>query len=125
LPHSKKIAGDRGEDLAAQYLESRGYSLVARNWRRRWGEIDLIALKGGIMIFCEVKCSRYEGETHPEIRVDRTKQIKLARLARAYLALEQPKIESCRFDVVAVKKEQGRDVIEHIENAFLPPDDWD
>jgi len=125
MPHSKKTARDRGEDLAAQYLQSKGYTILERNWRRRFGEIDIVALKEGVMVFCEVKRSRFSGPSHPEIRVDLKKQFKLARLARAYLATDPPNVESCRFDIIAVKTIQGRDVIEHIENAFFPPDDWD
>ena len=122
---SKKAAGNRGEDLAAKYLEGKGYSIVARNWRQRSGELDIIARQMDILVFCEVKSSRYEGESNPALRVDHRKQLKLSRLAREYLALEHPKIESCRFDVISVKTDQGRDIIEHIENAFWPPDDWD
>lgn len=125
MAHLKKIAGDRGEELAAQYLQAKGYSIIERNWRRRFGEIDIIALKSGVMAFCEVKLSQFSGPSHPEIRVDLKKQFKLARLARAYLAKDPPGVESCRFDIISVKNIQGRDVIEHIENAFFPPDDWD
>lgn len=125
MTYSKKQAGNRGEDLAAKYLEGKGYTIVARNWRQRSGELDIIARRDDVLVFCEVKSSRYEGDSNPEIRVDHKKQVKLAQLARKYLAIKQPKIESCRFDVVAVKTDQGRDVIQHIENAFWPPDDWD
>lgn len=125
MASSKKAAGNRGEDLAAEYLKGKGYSLVARNWRRRSGELDIIARQDDVLVFCEVKSSRYEGESNPELQVNRKKQIRLARLAREYLALEQPAFQVCRFDVIAVKTEQGRDIIQHIENAFWPPDDWD
>ena len=125
MASSKQAAGNRGEDLAANYLEGKGYSIVARNWRQRSGELDIIARQGDVLVFCEVKSSRFEGDSNPELRVDRRKQIKMARLAREYLALEKPEIQSCRFDVIAVKSGRGRDVIQHIENAFWPPDDWD
>ena len=125
MASSKKATGNRGEDLAAKYLAGKGYSIVARNWRQRSGELDIVARQGDILVFCEVKSSRYEGDSNPELRVNRNKQIRLARLAREYLAVEHPQIASCRFDVIAVKSDQGRDVIQHIENAFWPPDDWD
>ena len=125
MASSKKATGDRGEELAAQFLEAKGYAIVERNWRSRGGEIDLIALKEGVLVFCEVKSSQFSGPSHPEIRVDLKKQFKLSQLARAYLANDPPGVETCRFDIIAVKDVQGRDVIQHIENAFWPPDDWD
>lgn len=120
-----KKVGDQGEDLAAEYLERKGYTILQRNFRRRSGEIDLIAYRKGVLAFCEVKSSRYRGESHPEIRVDCKKQIKLTRCARAYLLANPPPFEACRFDVIAVKAHQGRTVVEHIENAFWPPDGWE
>ena len=121
---TKKI-GDRGEELAAEYLQRKGYTILQRNYRQRYGEIDLIAMKDDVLIFCEVKRSRYNGESHPEIRVDWKKQIKLSQCAKAYLAGSPPPFESCRFDVIAVKIHRGRNIVDHIENAFWPPEGWD
>lgn len=121
---NKKDVGDRGEELAAEYLQMNGYAILQRNYRQRFAEIDLVALKDGVLVFCEVKSSRYAGESHPEIRVDYKKQIKLAQCADAYLADDPPPYDACRFDIIAVKTQRGRDVVEHIENAFWPPEGW-
>lgn len=122
---SKKEVGNRGEDLAAQYLQIKGYQILARNWRQRTGELDLVALRQGVLVIGEVKSSRYAGEAHPEIRVDRRKQMQLARLARAYLAQNPATFHTVRFDVITIHAHQGREVIEHYENAFWPPEGWE
>ena len=117
--------GDGGEDLAAEYLLRQGYVILERNYRKRFGEIDIIAEKDGVLVFCEVKRSRFGGESHPELRVNTAKQKKLARCAYAFLAEHLLDFEACRFDILSVKQHQGREIIEHIENAFWPPDGWD
>lgn len=122
---SKKELGDRSEELAAQYLRTKGYTLLDRNWRCRSGELDLIAAKDGLIIFCEVKSSRFPGETHPEIRVNRVKQLKIVRTANQYLAQTQYAFNTVRFDVIVLKQSKGRGIIEHLENAFWPPDEWE
>ncbi len=122
---SKKAVGDRGERLAETYLTGEGFAILERNYRRRCGEIDLIAEKDGVLVFCEVKRSRYEGESHPELQVGYRKQLRLARTALRYLAEKQPQIEECRFDIITVRERQGRITIEHLENAFVPPEGWD
>jgi len=125
LKISTKAVGDRGENLAVDFLIQKGYVLLQRNYRKRYGEVDIIAREGGTLIFCEVKRSRYEGDSHPELRVDRKKQIKITRCARSYLSDDPPAFESIRFDIITVTSRQGRDIIEHIENAFWPPEGWE
>jgi len=125
LKEDRKRAGDRGEEAAANFLQNTGYTILKRNYRQRFGEIDIIAFRDGVLVFCEVKSSRYAGESHPELRVDWKKQIKLSRIARAFISETQFSFESCRFDVIAVKTVRGREVIEHIENAFWPPEGWE
>ncbi len=125
LKTATKEIGDKGEDIAAKYLQEKGYTLLQRNYRLRIGEIDLIAEKQGVLVFCEVKRSRFQGQSHPELRVNHDKQVKLARCAQAFIADRSPSFESCRFDVIAVKTQRGRNVVEHFENAFWPPDGWD
>jgi putative endonuclease len=126
LTSSTKNTGDRGEDLAVQFLQTGGYEILDRNWRHgRQGEIDIVTRRESVLVFAEVKRSRWEGDAHPEFRVDHRKQIKLAQLAQVYLSLHPCYFESIRFDIIAVKNHHGREVIEHIENAFWPPDGWD
>jgi putative endonuclease len=78
--------GRLGEALAATLLEAAGLRVVARNWRCREGEIDLIAAGPGLLVFCEVKTRRGHGYGSPAAALTPTKQARLRRLAAAYLA---------------------------------------
>jgi putative endonuclease len=99
--------GRLGEALAAARLEAAGLRVVARNWRCREGEIDLIAAGPGLLVFCEVKTRRGHGYGSPAAAVTRTKQARLRRLAAAYLAASAAPPCRIRFDVVAVTWPQG------------------
>jgi putative endonuclease len=126
MTFSTKQTGDKGEDLAVQFLKNNGYDILNRNWRwGRSGEIDVVARKGGILVFCEVKMSTFAGDAHPELRVDHRKQMNLSKLAQAYMIQNPCYFDSVRFDIIAVKPHHGRDMIEHFENAFWPPEGWD
>src|SRR5919201_532452 len=78
--------GRLGEALAAARLEAAGLRIVARNWRCREGEIDLVAAGPGLLVFCEVKTRRGHGYGSPAAAVTHAKQARLRRLAAAYLA---------------------------------------
>jgi uncharacterized protein (TIGR00252 family) len=78
--------GRLGEALAATLLEAAGLRVVARNWRCREGEIDLVAAGPGLLVFCEVKTRRGQGYGSPAAAVTPAKQARLRRLAAAYLA---------------------------------------
>jgi putative endonuclease len=83
----KRIIGDIAEKIAARSLLSRNYEIVASNYQKPWGEIDIIAEKGGVVVFVEVKAnSRYQAEFQPERRADWRKMRKVERTARTYLA---------------------------------------
>ena len=111
--------GRLGEDLACQRLTDGGLRVVARNWRCRHGEIDLVAAGPGLLVFCEVKTRRGHGFGTPGEAVTRTKRARLRRLAAAYLdAVEHPPV-SVRFDVVTVTWPLGgAAVVDHLEAAF-------
>lgn len=99
--------GDRqvqitGEDAAERMLKKLGMQVLARNWRTKFGELDLVAMDGSTLVFVEVKCRRQDRLYDPAVAVDHRKQDRLRRLARAYLALERPEFADCRFDVVSV-----------------------
>ncbi len=107
--------GREGEDEAADYLISHGYSIVSRNYRTKRGEIDCIATDpNNTLVFIEVKCARSDARGNPAFWVTRPKQMKIARLARQYLA-EHGGNRRSRFDVITIYK--GK--IDHIRNAFL------
>lgn len=114
--------GRWGEQAVAEWLERHGFRLLARNWRRREGELDIVALQGATLVFIEVKTRRSEAFGTPEESVDERKQRQLARLAQRYLD-ENPSLtfDECRFDVVVVDLTGNRPRLRHYPNAFLPP----
>lgn len=106
--------GAAGEDRAADWYEAAGYRVVARNWRCRLGELDLVAVKGGTYVFSEVKTRTTDRFGVPAAAVNRTKQVRIRRLAAAWLASESARARVVRFDVVSILG--GR--IDVIEGAF-------
>ncbi len=117
--NTKKI-GDTGEDHAVSYLKKHGYKILCRNYRKNYGEIDIIAKKADILCFVEVKTRHSESVTRPYEAVDFRKRKKIINTASAYLT--ENRLECfCRFDVceVFVNKETLRlEKINYIESAF-------
>jgi putative endonuclease len=94
--------GRFGEDLTAAHYRARGYAVLERNWRCRAGEIDLICARGRTLVICEVKARSRTATGHPLEAVTRTKQVRLRRLAAAYLVGQTAYWEEIRFDVATV-----------------------
>ncbi len=123
---STKAIGDLGEDLAAEYLEAKGYRILDRNYRFSREEIDLVCFepyedytKGGELVFVEVKTRRSDAFGRPEESVDRLKQEAIFRTAEAYLHERKLEGSACRFDVIAITIGKGvAPEIEHFDNAF-------
>lgn len=120
----RRALGIRGEALAARYLEKRGFRILERNVRCRFGEIDLVAADGPTVVFVEVKGRGGAGYGPPEEKVTPPKQRRLALLARWYLQQRGWLGRPARFDVVAVTFEEGAAVIRHIPEAFPAPSAW-
>ena len=118
--HRLSAVGARGEDMAADFLTSQGYRLLARRYRAAGGEIDLIVRQGDELVFVEVKTSGQNSLGPPEERVDAAKRKRLTRAARHYLLKHADSGTICRFDVVAVILTGGDPEIEHLEDAFRP-----
>jgi putative endonuclease len=115
VQHRHLELGRHGEDLAADFYRSRGYVVVARNWRAgRAGELDLIAARGGQLVVCEVKTRSSDRFGTPVEAVDWRKQRRIRSLALRYLAESGSRASSIRFDVAAVRG----DVVEVVEGAF-------
>jgi putative endonuclease len=113
--------GRLGERLAAEHLERRGCSIVARNHRTRHGEIDLIALDGDTMVFVEVKTRRGRGD--PWDALHDAKRVQVRRMAIAYLAdgpADRPRTSLLRFDAIGVVVDaRGRLTrLDHLLGAF-------
>lgn len=110
--------GKAGEDLACAELEKRGYEIVARRYRQRSGEIDIIAKDGPTWVFVEVKARDTREFGCAAEAVTPYKQRRIARLARDYVTLNRLSHCPCRFDVVAIHFDAGRPSIEVYQNAF-------
>ncbi len=112
--------GLRGERLAGRYLRRRGFSLLERNFSCPLGEIDLIAAKRGLLVFCEVKTRANDSFAPPFEAVNRGKIMRLERTAEYWLNTRPRPREECRFDVITVLLGKGRPRVEHFEDAFRP-----
>jgi putative endonuclease len=116
---SARIAlGKIGEDLACRELERRGYAIVARRYRRRGGELDIIARDGPTVVFIEVKTRDGRWFGGAAEAVTGLKRRRIVQLARGYLMRHRLSDCPCRFDVVSIQLESGRPVIEIYRNAF-------
>ncbi len=111
-----KKRGDIGESFACDLLRSKGYRIICRNWRCRWGEIDIIAEDGGTLVFVEVKSAKSKKFGNPARWVDSRKQSHLVKSAMQYILDEIGEDVPVRFDVVAV--DLNKMDAEHIINAF-------
>lgn len=113
--------GRWGEEYAQRYLEGKGYQIIARNWRTRDGEIDLIALKEMTLVFIEVKTRRSCSFGTGEESINLQKQARLAQLAQSYLDTQlNLQYSACRFDVIVIDLTQKPVQVRHYENAFYP-----
>ncbi|HEY7529310.1 MAG TPA: YraN family protein [Gemmatimonadota bacterium] len=112
--------GRTGEDAAARYLHSLGYRIRARNVRIGRAELDLVAVRGGGVVFCEVKTRRGAGMGVPEEAVTHAKQRRIVRAAEGWLARRRW-TGQVRFDVISITVEAGgRLALRHLEDAFRP-----
>ena len=110
--------GRRGEDLAAVFLFEKDYRILARNWRTRAGEIDIIAWKEGVIVFCEVKSRSSKRCGSGAESVHRRKQMKIIQVALLYLQKTQQFEAKCRFDVIEIDTTGESETIRHIVDAF-------
>ncbi|ABR48890.1 protein of unknown function UPF0102 [Alkaliphilus metalliredigens QYMF] len=112
-----KSLGELGERIIGQYLEKKGYRLIETNYRTKLGEIDIIAYKGTIIAFVEVKTRRSQSYGMPCEAVNWQKQQRLHRVASHYIARKGLINYDFRFDVaeVIIGKEKK---IHYINNAF-------
>ena len=112
--------GRRGEELAALFLEEKGWTIIERNWRHGRAEVDLIARDGEVLVFVEVKTSRSDLFGPPEAWVSARKMKLLTRAAVAFMEQVDHRDE-IRFDVVAVYLPyRGQAEIRHLPDAFFP-----
>ena len=125
--NNPKNIGFLGENIAGRFLESRGYHILARNYQKPWGEIDLIAKKDGVIVFCEVKTNskKFSGPSaggfNPEVRVNPTKAWHIIRTADLLMKsrFKEEKVE-WRVDVIAVTLDifSRKAEVKHFKNAI-------
>lgn len=120
-PDPRRRLGDQGEAAAALELQARGYTILARNYRCRSGEADLVAEESGDLVFVEVKTRTSLRHGLPREAVDWTKQQRLVHAAEHYLSTHEVEDRPVRFDVIEVVLLHGRIAhVEVIQNAFHP-----
>lgn len=119
MASQKQSLGRWGEDVAAQYLENLGYVILERNVRSEFGEIDLLARQGSVLVFVEVKARSSNDFGYPEEAVTETKQQHLLDAAQNYLQLHPELDGDWRVDVVAIsRRKNSPPEIVHFENAL-------
>jgi putative endonuclease len=114
----KKELGDRGEDIAAKYLQQQGYRIVQRNYRSRYGEVDIICAQHGILVFVEVKTRTSNAFGSPEESITPTKQAHIRKVALIYLDSYPQAFREIRFDVIGILMNGGEPRINHLVAAF-------
>ena len=116
---AKAELGRYGEDLAAAHLEATGCRILARNWRCRLGEIDLVALDGPCLVVCEVKTRQSVAAGDPLEAVTAVKAGRLRRLAGAWLSTQERFFPDVRIDVVGiVRPETGPARLVHLKGVL-------
>ncbi|HET9678187.1 MAG TPA: YraN family protein [Solirubrobacterales bacterium] len=125
MTDSRRRTGQIAEDLVAERLAAAGWKIVERNARTRYGELDIVALDGRVLVFVEVKGARAGTQLGPEkpiLSINFTKQRKVRRLGTAWMAErgDFPPFDDIRFDAVGITLDRDdRPVeVEHILGAF-------
>jgi putative endonuclease len=115
--------GRLGEQLAAEHLVRRGFQIVERNYRTRWGELDIVAFDGRTLAFCEVKTRRLTAAGRSPFEAVRTrKRARVRKMAGSWLIerTDRPYADVLRFDAIGVIFDPAGRLIslEHLEGAF-------
>ena len=124
LSPSQKL-GAQGEDMAVRFLRRKGYKILARNYRKKWGEIDIVARHKKEIVFVEVKTIQKREGFYPEDRVDRKKENNLRKMAQTYLEENKfPLATPYQIDIIAIEIGFGFEepALRHYENAISDRD---
>ena len=118
-PVARRAQGDAAEERACRHLDRSGFTIVERNFRTRGGEIDIVARKGDLLVFLEVRSREVPGFGTPEESVTPAKRRRIVGAARHYLSNVPPSSwREARFDVIAFEGAGNAAVIRHYPAAF-------
>jgi putative endonuclease len=117
-PDPRRHVGAVGEDAAAAWYRDRGFDVLARNWRVRAGELDLVVRRGSMIVFCEVKTRSSDRFGLPTEAVTAVKQRRLRTLAMLWLDAHPGAHGELRFDVASVTPAGEQPHVEVVEGAF-------
>ena len=116
----RRNTGRRGENLAGRYLVSRRYTILERNYRTPFGEIDIVAERDGVTVFLEIKTRISEKAGPPLASITAAKQRHMIRSCQYYLLKHDLADTPCRIDAISVNLDQDcrLKVLKHLKNAF-------
>ncbi len=118
----RKRLGDAGEELAAQHLVRQGFRILERNYRTRWGELDIVAFNGATLAFVEVKSRLAAAGRTPFESVHARKRDQVRRMAASWLSERpgRPFARALRFDAIGITFDRSGRLLalEHLEGAF-------
>lgn len=112
------LLGQQGEDWATLFLREQGLCILARNWRWRNLELDIVAKDKETLVFVEVKTRTTDVHGEPALAVNTAKQAKLLRAAHAWLSSHKSWHTPCRFDIIALVGIAPNFRVEHYRHAF-------
>lgn len=119
MSQDRRALGAAGEAAACAHLERNGYRILARNAREGGVELDIVAERGGVLVFVEVKTRRSADYGGAAEAVDPRKQARIARGAAAWLRAHRARVRAVRFDVITCEPDAARRLrVTHWEGAF-------
>ncbi len=121
MTDARQALGAAGEAFVAEWFERSGFTVVAKNWYARGGELDLVVERGELLVFVEVRSVSTQWLRSPTVTVNTAKQARVARAADQFLQQRGLAPAQIRFDVAGVTRRGRRWVLELVENAFVPP----
>ena len=118
-PEARRAQGDAAEERACRHLEASGLAIVEKNYRTKGGEIDIIARKGDVLVFVEVRSREDAGFGTPEESITPAKRRRIVVTARDYLSkVPSSSWREARFDVIAIEGSGEAAVLRHFPAAF-------
>jgi putative endonuclease len=118
-PEARRAQGDAAEERACRHLDRSGFTIVERNYRTKSGEIDIVARKGDVLVFVEVRSREVPGFGTPEESVTPAKRRRIVAAARQYLTkVPSSSWREARFDVIAIEGSGNAAALRHFPAAF-------